>query len=155
MFDLQRVRTNWQRESALIDAVVNNLDDAQSRQPIRDDEWSTHDLVGHVAGATQAFLRQLHGDQALPPGTSFDLHAANERQRVRNQNRPWPAQLAYWQRARDDMAAFLDAAPSDIGEQSVHVPWRPEITSAGDLLRVLILHTRSHREELERGHVAT
>jgi uncharacterized protein (TIGR03083 family) len=151
MFDLQRVRASWQRESNLIDAVVNSLDDAQARQPIRADGWNTHDLLGHIATAARAFLRQLHDDKALPPGASFDLHAANERQRVRNEARPWPAQLAYWQRARDDVAAFLDAAPSDIGEHPVHVPWRPEVTTAGDLLQLLLLHTRSHRQELEQG----
>ncbi len=37
MFDLERVRASWQRERDLIDAMVRKLDDAQGRQPIRDD----------------------------------------------------------------------------------------------------------------------
>jgi uncharacterized protein (TIGR03083 family) len=151
MFDLERVRASWQRERDLIDAMVRKLDDAQGRQPIRDDGWTTHDLLGHVAQATGAFLRQLQPDQALPSGVPVNVDQLNAQARERNINRPWPEVLAYWQRARDEMTTFLHAAPADVGEQSVHVPWQPEITTAGDLLRLLILHTRSHREELEQG----
>ncbi len=73
MFDLERVRASWQRERDLIDAMVRKLDDAQGRQPIRDDGWTTHDLLGHVAQATGAFLRQLQPDQALPSGVPVNV----------------------------------------------------------------------------------
>jgi uncharacterized damage-inducible protein DinB len=151
MFDLERVRASWQRESAAIDAVVNDLNDVQARHPIRADAWTTHDILSHVAQATRAFLRQLQPTQALPPGTPLGVDTLNAQGRERNHNRAWPDVIRYWQHTRDEVTAFLATAPTTIGEQAAQLPWLPQAQTAGDVLRVLILHTRSHREELEHG----
>ena len=149
MFDLDRVRASWARESAAIDAAVSMVREADARQPIRADGWTTHDVVSHVAQATRAFLRQLQPAQALPPGTPFNVDDLNAQARDRNQTRAWPDVITYWQRARDEVTAFLDSAPANIGEQAAQLPWLPQVQTVGDVLRVLILHTRNHREELE------
>ncbi len=151
MFDLDRVRASWTRESAAIDAAVSGVSEADARHPIRADGWTTHDILSHVATATRAFLRQLQPDQALPPGTLFDVDALNAQGRERNHTRAWLDVLRYWQQVRDDVAAFLAAAPPTLGEQAAQLPWLPQVQTAGDVLRVLILHTRNHREELEQG----
>lgn len=151
MFDLNRVRSSWQRESAAIDALITELSEEDARREIRNDGWTTHDIVGHTGSSARAFLRQLQPDMAIPVTMPFDLDTANAQQRDRNQPRPWPDVLSYWQRTRDEVTTFLDTAPADLGDHAVHLPWRPEVSTAGDALRLLILHTRSHREELERA----
>ena len=57
----------------------------------------------------------------------FDLH------RVR----------ASWQRE----SAAVDAVIQELDQAA----WVPQIETAGDALRALIIHTRSHRVELEQG----
>jgi uncharacterized protein (TIGR03083 family) len=151
MFDLNRVRVSWQRECAAIDALVQPLNDRAAQQPIRDDGWTTQDIVGHVANVARAFVHQLQSGAAPPAVTSLDVDALNHHQRERNRTRPWPDVLDYWQRTRDEVTAFLDASSADIGERPAHLPWLPQVHTASDVLRALILHTRSHRQELEQG----
>lgn len=150
MFDLERVRASWQRERAAIDAVVSHLDAAQAKEPVRDDGWTTHDIVSHVATAGRAFLRQLQTESVWSSGQAVDVNALNRQSHERNHNRAWPDVLHYWQQTGDDITAFLEAAPATIGEQAAHLPWLPDVRTAGDVLRMLIVHTRSHREELEQ-----
>lgn len=147
MFDIERVRTSWQREAAAIDALVGTINDMTATEPIRHDGWTTQDLLGHIANASRVFLMCIQGQVTAP----VDVHAANEQQRQRGREHPWSQTVAYWQRTRDEVATFLASADSTIGQQPTSLPWLPQIKTAGDALRVMILHTRSHREELEQG----
>lgn len=147
MFDIERVRTSWQREAAAIDALIGTINEMTATEPLRHDSWTAQDLLGHIANAAHAFLVYIQ-DQGAP---AIDVDAVNEQQRERGQQYPWPKTVAYWQRTRDNVATFLASADSSIGEQPTSLPWMPEIKTAGDVLRVMILHTRSHRQELERG----
>ena len=151
MFDLNRVRASWQRESDAIDAIVQRLDEEAARRPIRNDGWTAQDILGHIADSARAFVKQLQTNKPLPIGIVIDIDALNEQQRERSQNQPWIDVIGYWTYTRDDIAGFLQAAPDDIGERPAHLPWLPSVTTAGDLLRILIVHTRNHRQELERG----
>lgn len=150
MFDIERVRASWARETAQIDAIVLPMDAEAAARPVRDDGWSTQDLLGHIATSAKVFV-QFMGSDTPPFGENVDVHELNEQQRRRQQQRAWPEVLAYWQRVRDDVAAFLAAATNDLSAQPVRLPWMPTVQTAGDALRLLILHTKSHREELVRG----
>lgn len=147
MFDIERVRTTWQREAAAIDALVGTINELTATEPIRHDSWTAQDLLGHIANAARAFLACIQGQMTAP----FDVDAANEQQRQRGRQHSWPQTVDYWQRTRDEVAAFLASADSSIGQQPATLPWMPQIKTAGEALRVMMLHTRSHRQELEQG----
>jgi hypothetical protein len=49
------------------------------------------------------------------------------------------------------VTTFLASAENSVAEQPVTMSWLPQIKSAGDALRALIIHTRDHRQELEQG----
>ncbi|HEX6291550.1 MAG TPA: DinB family protein [Herpetosiphonaceae bacterium] len=151
MFDIERVRTSWRNESAAIDAVVRAMSAEAARQPVREDGWTAHDLLGHIASSAYSFVHFLKPDAPPPPDGPVDIHDINAQRLQRNRDRPWAEVLAYWQHIRDDVAAFLEASTNDLGTQPIRLPWVPSAQNAGDVLRVLILHTRSHREELVRG----
>lgn len=150
MFNIERVRASWARETAQIDAIVLPMDAEAAARPVRDDGWSTQDLLGHIATSAKVFV-QFIGSDTPPLGDNVDVHELNEQQRRRQQQRAWPEVLAYWQRVRDDVSAFLAAATNDLSAQPTRLPWQPTVQTAGDALRLLILHTKSHREELVRG----
>lgn len=150
MFDIERVRASWQREAAAIDAVVLQINETTAHEPIRSDGWTTHDLLGHVANAARAFVIYTQRDPGKA-SEAIDVHELNEQQRAKNKSRPWDDVQAYWQRARDEVAAFLNTHDNTIGERPVHLPWLPDVNTAGIALRTLIIHTRSHREELEQA----
>ena len=150
MFDIERVRASWARETAQIDAIVLSMSAEVAARPVRDDGWTTQDLLGHVATSAKVFVQFIVSD-APPFGDNVDIHDLNEQQRKRQQQRSWPEVQAYWQRVRDDVTAFLAAGTNDLGAQPARLPWMPTVQTAGDALRLLILHTKSHREELVRG----
>jgi uncharacterized protein (TIGR03083 family) len=154
MFEIERVRTSWQREAAAIDAIVLSMSAEAAGQPIRDDGWTTQDLLGHIASSANAFVRFLRPDAAQPADGAIDIHTINEQHRQRNRQRPWAEVQAYWQRIRDELTAFLERSTDELGAQPARLPWQPNAQTAGDVLRLLILHTRSHREELVRGTAA-
>lgn len=107
-------------------------------------------VLGHIATSAKVFVQFIASD-APPFGDNVDIHDLNEQQRKRQQRRSWPEVQAYWQQVRDDVTAFLVAGTSDLGGQPARLPWMPNVQTAGDALRLLILHTKSHREELVRG----
>ena len=153
MFDIERVRASWQRETAMIDAVVQSMSEEAARQPIREDGWTAQDLLGHIANSAHVFVQFIQSPTP-PLGEDVDVHALNDQQRQRNLARPWADVQAYWQRVRDDVSAFLAASTAELGAKPAQLPWMPSTQTAGDVLRLLILHTRSHREELVRGTAA-
>lgn len=150
MFDIERVRATWAREAAAIDAVVLHISDVTAREPVRSDGWTAQDLLGHIANASRAFIVYLQRDPARATET-VDIDAINAEQRAKNQARAWADVQAYWVRVRDDVTAFLAAQTSAIGDRPAHLPWRPDLQTAGLALRALMIHTRSHREELEQA----
>lgn len=150
MFEIERVRASWARETAQIDAIVLPMSAEVAARPVREDGWSTQDLLGHIATSAKVFVQFIASD-APPFGDNVDIHDLNEQQRKRQQRRSWPEVQAYWQQVRDDVTAFLVAGTSDLGGQPARLPWMPNVQTAGDALRLLILHTKSHREELVRG----
>jgi len=147
MFDIERVRASWQRESTSIDAIIDGINDMTALEPIRADGWSTQDLVGHIANAARGFLAYIRGDATQ--GVNIDEF--NEQKRQQGRQRSWTDVQAYWRRARDEVAAFLANADNGIADQPATIPHLPQVKTAGEALRILIIHTRSHREELELG----
>jgi uncharacterized damage-inducible protein DinB len=152
MFDIERVRTSWARESAQIDAIVLPMSAEAAARSIRDDGWSTQDLLGHIASSAHVFIQFIQSHESPPFGDDVDIHHLNEQQRQRQRHRDWSEVQAYWQRVRDEVAAFLAASNNDLGAQPARLPWMSNVQTAGDTLRLLILHTKSHREELVRGN---
>lgn len=147
MFDIERIRTSWQREAAALEGIIGTINDTTAAEPIRSDGWTTHDLLGHIANAARGFLAYIHGDTSA----SIDIDAFNEERRERGRQRSWDEVQAYWRRTRDEVAAFLAQADASIGVQPVMMPHLPGVRNGGDALRMLIVHTRAHRQELEQG----
>lgn len=147
MFDIERVRASWQREAAAIDALVGAINDMTATEPIRNDGWTTQDLLGHIANTAHGFLMYIQRKAT----DTVDIDAFNEERRQRGREYPWTGTLSYWQRTRDEVTAFLAAVDSSSAEQAVNLPWLPQIKTTGDALRALIIHTRDHRAELERA----
>ncbi len=147
MFDIQRVRASWQRELAAIDAVVLTINELTAAEPVRSDGWSSHDLLGHIANTARGFLAYIRGDVS---GT-INIDEFNEHQRERGRERAWSDVQMYWERARNEVTTFLTEADGSIAERPVEMSHLPQVKNAGDALRILILHTRSHREELEQA----
>jgi uncharacterized protein (TIGR03083 family) len=147
MFDIERVRQSWEREAAAIDAVVQTINDATASEPIRPDGWTAQDLLGHIGNAARGFLVGVRDGQV----PRVDVDQFNEQQRQRGRQRAWPDTLGYWARVRDEITTFLAGLDSSIADKPVDLPHLPQIQTAGAALRVLIIHTRGHREELERG----
>lgn len=147
MFDIERVRASWQREVEAIEAVVGTINDMTAAEPLRSDGWTTQDVLGHISNTAHGFLMYIQGKAS---GT-VDIHALNEQQRERGRGYPWSQTLSYWQRTREEVTSFLAENDNSIAEQPVNMSWLPQIKTSGDALRALIIHTRSHREELEQG----
>ena len=147
MFDVERVRSSWQREVAAIDAVAGTINEHTAHEPLRSDGWTAHDLLGHIANAARGLGLAVRNG-ALD---AVNLDEFNEQQRQRGRERSWPEVQAYWAKARDEVGALLAEVDAGLAEQAATVPHLPMIQTRGDALRALILHTRSHREELERG----
>lgn len=147
MFDIDRVRASWQREVAAIDAIITTINDETAAQPVRSDGWTTHDLLGHIANAARAFVLYVQGSLA----EQVDIDSYNARALERGRQRSWPDVQAYWERVKGEVGAFLESATNEIGEQPTSVPHLPQIKTAGEALRIMIIHTHSHREEIEAG----
>ena len=147
MFDIERIRASWQREAAAIDAIVGTINGATAKEPLRSDGWTTHDLVGHIANAARGFVQFVQG-RAVEP---FDVDMFNEQQRKRGRQREWADVQQYWVRVRDEVSAFLATLDSSVGDRPVTLPHLPEVKTGGEALRLLVIHTRSHRQELEQG----
>ncbi len=147
MFDIERIRNSWQREAAAIDALVSTINPATAAEPVRSDGWTTHDLVGHIANSARGFVQFVQGRTV----EQFDIDMFNEQQRERGRRRAWEDVQQYWARVRDEVVAFLATADRSIGDQPVALPHLPQLKTAGEALRILIVHTRSHRQELEQG----
>jgi uncharacterized protein (TIGR03083 family) len=150
MFEIERVRQSWQRESDAIDAIVLTINDATATQPIRNDGWTTQDLLGHIAHTARSFLAYVTERDDVPRAP-FDVDAYNAAQRAKNQARPWLDVLNYWQRTRDEIVVQLAGFDNALGAQPVGLPWLPDVQTKGEALRIMILHTRQHRQELEQG----
>lgn len=147
MFDIERIRASWQREAAAVDAVVGTINDSTAHEPVRGDGWSTQDLLGHIANSARGLMIAAR-DGAV---AAINLDEFNEQQRQRGRSRAWQDVQAYWGKARDEVAAFLADVDGTIADKPVSLPHLPTVQTAGDALRVLIMHTRSHREEIEQG----
>lgn len=147
MFDIERVRAGWHREAAAIDAVVGTINDSTAGEPIRSDGWTTHDLLGHIANAARGLVAAARNG-SVP---AVDLDEFNERQRQRGRERSWPDVQGYWTKTRDEVGEFLAGFDVALAEQPVSITHLPMVKNAGDALRALMIHTRSHREELEQG----
>lgn len=147
MFDIERVRTSWQREAEAIDRIVTTINDAIATEPIRSDGWTTQDLLGHIANAARGFLAYIRGTTAA----AIDIDAFNEQRLQQGRQRAWSDTLAYWERVKGEVADFLQSADNAIGDQPVTMAHLPHVHTASDALRTLIVHTRSHREDLEQG----
>lgn len=150
MFDIERVRASWQREATAIETLVESLDEQAATQALRDDGWTAQDLLGHIGNAARGFVAAIDGRIA----GDIDIDSLNAQQRERGRQRSWSDTRAYWRRARDEVQALIDRSDSSVDQQPVTMSWLPNIKNAGDALRGLIIHTRSHREEIEHGLAA-
>lgn len=156
MFDVERVLNSWRQEVDAINSAVAGLSDEAAHTAIRPDAWSIHDVLGHMTSTTRAFLLMCRSVE--PTGRTFpqdfDRDGWNEQQRVRNEARPFDETLRYWQRTTKDVVGFLETMDPTVVEREAVIPWLPQVQTIGDVLRVLILHTRGHRTEITDGLVA-
>lgn len=150
MFDSERIRSGWQREVEAYNALLSGLDQTTAQQAVRPDGWSSQAIIAHVAAASRALIR-LAGAGAAPTMTVVERDAWNDRRRDDDETRPLAEIAAYWQRASNEVTVALASVSADAAAQPAAIPWLPEVKTQGDALRVVVLHARMHRQEIEQG----
>lgn len=138
------------REEAALAALLPRFDDAQWRDTGRDDGWSVHDVVAHVADSTYGLALMALGELPLTldvdaaAGVATNVDALNAARRAKNAELPRAKVLSRLQsacgHARRAFTALDPAAPLAGRPDLRNEPW----------LRRIVDHIAAHRAELEQ-----
>ncbi len=153
MFDVQRVQKSWQQEVDGINGLVCDLSEAEARAPIRDDGWTTQDLIYHIVSSARSLMRMMQPPEAggRTLASAFERDRWNDEQRVKNAELPWSTTRDRWTKTTHEIShALANLTPEDAA-RPVSIPWLPQVSNVGEMLRVLVIHTRSHHSELATG----
>lgn len=153
MFDIARVQHSWQTEVAALAQVAQRLSEAEARAPIREDEWSTQDVLAHLTVSNREFAAIVShpAESRATFADEAERDAWNEAQRVRSAERSWSDTWERWETTATAVTTLLAGLAADEAAQPVSLTWLPAVASVGDVLRIMIIHTRSHRMELTNG----
>ncbi len=153
MFDVQRVQQSWQQEVDGMNGLVCDLSEAEAQAPIREDGWTTQDLVHHIVSTARAFGRMARPQEAggITLSSAHERDRWNDEQRLKNAETSWSTTRQSWTKTSHEMSALLANLTSADAERLVTIPWLPQVSNVGDMLRVLVIHTRSHHSELSNG----
>ncbi|MCG8353461.1 MAG: DinB family protein [Chloroflexales bacterium] len=108
----------------------------------RDDGWSIHDIVGHIADSSYGIARMLTA--GLPPGAKLNI---DERNAARRESMRTLPRAEIEQR----LASGFDAARETLSSiPDLNAPGPPGIErNAGQCLAIIPLHVAAHQQEIE------
>lgn len=103
-----------------------------------------------MASSTRGFVRLITSEPRTL-AADFDRDGWNDQEREINQRKSFGETRGYWIGVSRELTALLDGFDVALADAPAVVPWLPEVRTVGDVLRIIILHLRSHRLELARG----
>ncbi len=137
----ESILTALATEDAAMQQLLASISDEQWHTLKRDDGWTIHDIVGHIADSSYGITRLL--SQGLPPGMALDVNARNAERRERLSTLP---RSEIEQRVSTGFAAVRDLLATDIDLNAPAVAnW-----TVGQWLSLVPVHVASHRQEIEQ-----
>ena len=128
-------------EQAALTNVLEKISDDDWAGRTREDGWSLHDVVGHIADGLFGLNRLVNGQ--LPQGP-LDMDAINAHRREQNVGL---SRAEVEAKLRDGFAAILATIESAPALDAAG-PFGPD-RSVGDWLALAVHHTEGHRKEIE------
>lgn len=149
----------YEKESGRIWSLIGGLSEHDLRRPIRDDGWSAFQIVAHLATSTGGLMYLARvslkpgGFQAQPGGPGspgFNLDEWNHAQ-----NTEWAAKSldelrGTWDQTAKAFAAFTGGLSDEDLDRDISTPMGQQM-QLSDLLSMITMHLRIHRQEIERG----
>ena len=138
-----------QEQNRLLD-LLPHFSDEQWQTLARDDGWTVHDIVMHIADSTYGLslmeLGEIQPSLAIDPRTGWmDVEALNEQRRQKN------ATLSR-EKAMSRITSSFDQARRAIeltNDQDAPGPYGPMYTK-GQWLQRIVNHIEEHRHDLEQ-----
>lgn len=130
-------------EQAALKLLLETIGDDDWATRTREDGWTIHDLVGHIADSLFGINMLVRGQ--LPPGQPLDMDALNAQRRERN----LPLSRA---EIESKLAKGFDTVLTTVEELpdlDAPGPFGPDQT-LGWWLSVTAFHTAEHRAQLEQ-----
>lgn len=129
-------------ERAAFTALLPRISDEQWSTLQREDGWTIHDIVGHVADSSYGLAWLIENGS---PGGAVDVNARNAERRERMRQMP---RSELEKRVGSGFDAAL-AALDRTDDLSLPGPFGPD-RSKGQWFQIIALHNGSHRVEIEQ-----
>ncbi len=148
----------YAKETELVWNIVAQQSDANLHKPIRDDGWSTWDIVAHIALTSRQLLRlgQKQQQQAQTGDTSpifapdFDVDRMNIEQVEAWRGKSFAEIRQHWDKTGSQLAEYCASLQASDLELPVEFVKKQQMT-LDQLLNRISLHIRLHRTEIETG----
>ncbi len=161
--EIAGIRAKLDAERAKLLQSFANLSDALLLRPAGPGGWSIKDLLAHVASSEEMnvkFARRMVTHDApvqrralagaFPdfPG-EFELDKFNAWMAERGRAQSWDQVLAALQRVRGETLTWLESlTPAQLERTGEHAVWGKQSVYA--MLRILVIHDRLHRVDIEK-----
>lgn len=141
--DAPQVLAALSAEEAAMQVLLTRIDDQAWQTLARNDGWTIHDIVAHIADSTYGIAQLIL--KGPPPEARIDLDAYNQQRRERLADLP---RATVEQRITSGFAAARQAvqAAPDPAQVIAYGPHR----TAGEWLLLLAPHIAGHRSEIEQ-----
>jgi hypothetical protein len=139
-----------QERGALL-TLLGRFSDEQWRSTTRDDGWTTHDIVAHLADANYGLALMALGEVQPPmqldqqTGWMAGVDDYNQQRRVKNAALPREKVIGRTSKALDEARRAIET----IDDLDAPGPYGPVHTKRQWLQRI-VNHTRQHRGDLEQ-----
>jgi uncharacterized damage-inducible protein DinB len=138
----ETIRADIDAAQEALQELLPRISDDDWHNLRRDDGWSIHDIVGHIAASSYSIARML--TVGLPPGAKLnvDEHNAARRESMRALPRVEVEQR---------IASGFDAARETLRSiPDLNAPGPPGLDrNAGQWLAIIPLHVAAHQQEIE------
>ncbi|MCU0493846.1 MAG: DinB family protein [Chloroflexaceae bacterium] len=129
-------------EQAALDTLLPTITDEQWHGRMREDGWTIHDIVGHIADSSYGLAYLVRNGPPADGQPSVDERNEQRRQRMREMPR-----AVLEQRVGSGFAAAREALAAS-ADLSVPGPFGPRMT-VGQVLALIGQHAAGHRHEIE------
>jgi uncharacterized damage-inducible protein DinB len=138
----ETLRADIDAAQAMLQELLPRISDDDWHNLRRDDGWSIHDIVGHIADSSYGIARMLTA--GLPPGTKLSVDERNTARRESMRTLP---------RAEVEkrIASGFDAARETLSSiPDLNAPGPPGMEyNAGQWLAIIPPHVAAHQQEIE------